>query len=271
MDINKKEQIEKTIDSNIKIFVNSLEKKHLAQINDPDGVINKKINNIFIKELNSEFAFYSALVRSFDSSFGTILENIGNEIAKLNFETMNEIDSYILPPQQSKIQELIDNYTTDAEHRIKPKIEHYNNYDCIVPKNITSFTRKHITDHCFYNREKDIYYIIELKAGGDLDNKKAPAEKKELLNEYFMLKNLIKGEKTIKLFFATAYNKYGEGNEWKQTCVKNCFEDRELLIGKDYWNFICNDEDGFKIVMEQYKKSCVHIKNALDKIKKAYL
>ncbi len=90
-----------------------------------------------------------------------------------------------------------------------------------------------------------------------------------------MLKNLLslseesKGDK-IFLFFATAYNKFGEDNAWKQERVQQFFADDELLIGKNYWNFVCDDSNGFEIVFEQYKKSCIYIKNSLNNIKNLY-
>ena len=35
--------------------------------------------------------------------------------------------------------------------------------------------------------------------------------------------------------------------------LKVMFSKEELLIGKDYLNFVCNDENGFDIVFDQYK------------------
>lgn len=43
-----------------------------------------------------------------------------------------------------------------------------------------------------------------------------------------------------------------------------------MLIGKDYWNFVCDDADGFNIVFEQYKKSAEYIKDTLERIKELY-
>ena len=105
-----------------------------------------------------------------------------------------------------------------------------------------------------------------------MDNKKSRAEKSALLEEYFLLKNQLKDDKTaqIKIYFGTAYNKFGEGKPWKQERVKQFFAEDELLIGKDYWNFVCNDENGFDIVFEQYKKSADKIRNALIRIKEMY-
>ena len=93
-----------------------------------------------------------------------------------------------------------------------------------------------------------------------------------LLEEYFLLKNELKDDLTakVKIFFGTAYNKFGEGNEWKQERVKQFFAEEELLIGKEYWNFVCNDEEGFDIIFEQYKRSADKIRHALNEIKDMY-
>ena len=271
MNAEKKRTIQQLVDSNIQSFSQGLYGRYEREIEDPKGVINSKKNNVFYSELGADFIFYSAFVRSFDSSLGGVLEVLGNAIANISFETMPEIKSYLYPSQISKIQELRNAYSTDAKHRSKPDISHYNQFTCITPVDKRSFEVTHKTDHCFYDRAANKYYIMELKAGGDLDNKKAVAEKEELLKEYFMLKNIAADNAEIRLFFATAYNKFGEGNEWKQHTVKACFAEDELLIGKDYWNFVCNDEQGFDIVIEQYRQSSIHIKNALERIKSMYL
>lgn len=70
---------------------------------------------------------------------------------------------------------------------------------------------------------RSFHYIIELKAGGDLDNKKSKAEKIEMLREYYLLKNKISSDENVKIYFATAYNKFGEGNTWKQERVGQFF------------------------------------------------
>ena len=72
------------------------------------------------------------------------------------------------------------------------------------------------------------------------------------------------------MYLATAYNKYGEDSEWKQERVKQFFAEDELLIGRDYWNFVCDDLEGFDIVFEQYQRSAVYIKEALERIKELY-
>ena len=269
-DIIRKQKIEAIkiiVDSNIKSFAEGFEARYTLEVNDPNGVINSKKNNVFMAELGNEFMFYSAFVRSFDSSFGKVLENIGNSIAKLSYEVRGRIDSYLLPQQSQHIDYLLAEY----DKHVKPTVNDYASFTWVKPSNVESYMKNHETDNYFYNPEKKEHYIIELKAGGDLDNKKSKAEKTELLQEYFLLKNKIIGtDEEISIFLGTAYNKFGEGNEWKQERVQQYFSEEELLIGYNYWNFVCNDDEGFNIVFDQYKISCQYIKDSLERIKQLY-
>ena len=267
---NEKElKIRNAVDYRIKEFANNLERRYLKELDDPTGVINSKKNNIFISSLGDEFIFNSAFCRSFDSSFGNVLEALANDVADVSFDVITDnISSYLLPQQTQHIDYIMADY---EKHAKIPEIEDYSKFDAFIPKNTTSYTKSHVTDNHFYNPLTKEHYIIELKAGGDLDNKKAKSEKMELLKEYFILKNELSGTgETVKIFFATAYNKDGEDNEWKQERVKQFFAEDELLIGKKYWNFICDDEKGFDIVYDQYKKSSQYILDSIEKIKRTY-
>ena len=75
----------------------------------------------------------------------------------------------------------------------------------------------------------------------------------------FILKNNTPEDQKILIYFDTAYNKFGENNSWHQANVERFFSKDELLIGKDYWNFVCNDENVFDIVFYQYKISSQYI------------
>lgn len=269
MENNKRTAIEVVVDTAVTAFAEGLISRYSREIDDVNGVVNMKKNNCFIAELGEEFMFYSAFVRSFDSSFGNVLEKMGNNIARLSYEVRGSINSFILPDQIQRISSVLDSYVS---HTALPSVDHYDNYTSIIPRNTTSFVRTHQTDNYFYNPETNEHFLIELKASGDLDNKKARAEKSALLDEYFLLKNQLINDQNakIKVFFATAYNKFGEGNEWKQERVRQFFANEELLIGKDYWDFVCNDNEGFDIIFNQYKISSEKIKTALNEIKEMY-
>ena len=267
--VDKQQAIELIVDTAIEAFSTGLISRYAEEVDDVNGVINMKKNNCFIAELGEEFMFYSAFVRSFDSSFGNVLEQIGNKIAKLSYEVRGKIDSFILPDQTQRVANILDSY---LNRDTQPSVAHYESYYSIYPPNISSYKRTHLTDNYFYSKERNQHYLIELKASGDLDNKKARAEKSALLEEYFLLKNQLRDDPTaqVKLYFGTAYNKYGEGNKWKQERVRQFFAEEELLIGREYWDFVCDDTCGFDIVFGQYKKSADKIREALTKIKGMY-
>ena len=70
---------------------------------------------------------------------------------------------------------------------------------------------------------------------------------------------------------ATAYNRYGEDKPWRQERVRQFFADNELLIGCDFWNFVCKSDDGYRTVLDAYKEYAHLITEALDSIKATYL
>lgn len=267
MDIIKEKAIRAIVNSAIKNFAEGFELRHEGELKDPEGTINMKKNNCFISVLGDEFIFYSAFVRSFDSSFGRVLENIGNEIAKFSYTTNNSIVSYILPEQTQHIGNLLDKY---EDHLLQPDIAHYTSHFTLPSLNNSSFQTVHACDNWFFDSKTKTHYLVELKAGGDLDNKKAKSEKLALLKEYYMLKNMISSEEKIVVKFATAYNKFGENRPWHQTNVERFFAKEELLIGCDYWNFVCNDQNGFDIIFDEYKKASKYIKESIDRIRKLY-
>lgn len=267
MDEIKEKVIRTIIDTSIKSFANGFELRHKNDVNNPLGTINMKKNNCFIAALGEEFIFYSAFVRSFDSSFGNLLEDLGNAIAKFSYKTERIIHSFILPEQTQHISNLLDKY---EDHIAVPEVNHYKNFFVVMPPNVESFKTKHVCDNWFFDEKTKTHYLIELKAGGDLDNKKAKSEKLALLKEFFMLKNIMPLDHTINIKFATAYNKFGEGRVWHQVNIERMFSEEELLIGKDYWNFVCNDDNGFEIIFDQYKKSSHYIRDAIKRIKLIY-
>lgn len=110
-----------------------------------------------------------------------------------------------------------------------------------------------------------------MKIGGDLDNKKARAEKEAILEQYAILSNTLGANADIRCYFATAYNRFGEGRPWRQERVKQFFADDELLIGRDFWNFVCKSPNGYDIVLDAYSQHAPLIRSALDNIKSLYL
>ena len=169
--------------------------------------------------------------------------------------------------QTDYIAELLEQYKRKEDRRT-PKVSDYKG---ISQKRGTAHTKRHESDYYLVDEDTGMHYLIELKIGGDLDNKKARSEKEALLEQFCILTNKLGSEDKVKILFATAYNRYGEGKPWIQGRVRQFFSDDELCISKDFWNLVCKSDNGYEIVIDEYKKNAHYINEALDEIKDAYL
>lgn len=266
--IDKKETIESLVHTAIEAYAEGFQVRHEGEVNNPEGTLNMKIHNVFIAALGPEVQYYTALVRSLDSSLGNMLEKLAINIAGFSYEVKRRVEGPLNINQTRSIAELLEKYK--RREITPPTVEDYQSLRT-KPKDRTLKTKRHESDYYLIDKETGVNYLIELKIGGDLDSKKARSEKEALLEQFAILSNTLSKDKIIKIHFATAYNKYGEGKIWKQERVRQFFADNELLIGKDFWDFICKSKDGYNIVLSAYKEKAGLIKKCLDSIKKTYL
>lgn len=257
--------IRQIIRASVQSFADGFALRHVGEKDDPDGVINMKIHNIFIAALGREIQYYSALARSLDSSLGNMLEKMAINIAMLQYEVSQHVEGVLYKEQTDYIAELLEDY---KNHAAVPQISDYKG---ISNKKGTGIHKRHESDYYLIDQETGMHYLIELKIGGDLDNKKARSEKEALLEQYCILTNDLGSEKQVKILFATAYNRYGEGEPWRQGRVLQFFSEDELCISKDFWNLVCKSQQGFDIVMDEYRKDAHFINEALEHIKSSYL
>lgn len=251
----------------VEAYAQGFQTRHELEVNDPEGIINMKIHNVFIEALGKEIQYYTALVRSLDSSLGNMLEALAINIAKLNLEVRQNVEGPLSSEQTRIIAELLEKY---KRREIKPSASDYQvlrSYSATAAATI----KRHDSDYYLIDKHTDRRYLIELKIGGDLDNKKARSEKEAILEQFAILSNVLPPTTAIQIFFATAYNRFGEDRPWRQERVRQYFADDELLIGKDFWNFICQSDHGYQIVITAYRENAYLIKNALESIKRTYL
>jgi hypothetical protein len=261
--------IRKLVSSNVHTFAQTFSERHISEFDNPEGTLNMKIHNVFIAVLGDEIQYYTALCRSFDSSLGNMLETLAINIAGLFYEVSNNVTGELYPEQTAKIAELLEAY----KNRQNPRKVSVNDFDELRKiKKLTKVQEKtHISDYYLFDKETNQHFLIELKIGGDLDNKKARSEKEALFEQYAILSNKLGKNAKIKCYFATAYNRFGEGKPWTQGRVRQFFSEEELLIGEDFWNFICKSEKGYEIVIDEYKNNAHIIREALEQIKQQYL
>ncbi len=264
--VDKERAIRAIVSNAVKSYANGFSMRHLAEVGNENGVINMKIHNVFIAALGSEIQYYSALARSLDSSLGNMLESMAISIAGLNYKVSQYVEGTLFKEQTDYIAELLEQYKRSSDRR-RPRLEDYQGISQITG---TAETKRHESDYYLIDEETGMHYLIELKIGGDLDNKKARSEKEALLEQYCILTNRL-GEDRVKILFATAYNRYGEGNPWTQGRVRQFFCEEELCISSDFWNLVCKSEQGYETVIDEYRKNAHFINEALDEIKAAYL
>lgn len=269
--VDNEKAIRAVVASYVQAYASGFSDRHLSEVDDEEGTINMKIHNVFIAALGADIQYYSALARSLDSSLGNMLEKMAIQIASLHYEVSQHVEGNIYQEQTDYIAELLERYknTQGADH-IKPQLSDYIGISARKSAN-SGHSKRHESDYYLKDTETGMHYLIELKIGGDLDNKKARSEKEALLEQYCILANTLGSEDKIKICFATAYNRYGEGKPWTQGRVRQFFADDELLISSAFWNMVCKSDRGYDIVLDEYKKNAPLIIEALAKIKKAYL
>lgn len=263
----KEQQIRMLVEEAVLDYAKKFKKRHIEEKSDPNGTLNMKIHNAFIAGLGPETQYYTALVRSLDSSLGNMLEKLAIKLAELNYDVKKEVSGPLSSEQTNIIADLLEKYKRNSK---KPTVD---DYQILRNKPVegSAPTKRHVSDYYLVDRETGLNILIELKIGGDLDNKKARSEKEAILEQYAILSNTLPRESKIEIFFATAYNRFGDESPWAQSRVKQFFANEELLIGRDFWNLVTKDPNGYRVIMDAYKKNSHHIQNALKEIREIYL
>jgi hypothetical protein len=197
-----------------------------------------------------------------------MLEKLAMRIANLTFEVKRNVEGPLATEQIEIIAELLEKYKRREK---EPEVKDYQVLRDTIINSKSAITRRHESDYYLIDTNTNEHYLIELKIGGDLDNKKARSEKEAILEQFAILSNVLPQGTTIKIFFATAYNRFGEDKPWKQERVRQFFADEELLIGRDFWNFVCHYDYGYDVVLDEYRKNAYLINDALSSIKRTYL
>ena len=266
--LDKNEAIKSLVATAVEAYATGFRARHEGEVENPEGTLNMKIHNVFIAALGSDIQYYSALVRSLDSSLGNMLEKLAIGIAKFSYEVKREVKGPLDPIQTAKIADLLEKYK--RREFSPPTIDDYQALRK-KPTDDKLIVKRHDSDYYLIDKETGENYLIELKIGGDLDNKKARSEKEALLEQFAILSNTLPDGEKINIKFATAYNRYGEDKPWRQERVRQFFAGDELMIGRDFWNFVCKSDDGYNTVLDAYKENAHLITEALDSIKATYL
>lgn len=242
----------------------------------------KKVNNFLLSQMDESITASMVFVSSFESKSGFAIETCAKRIARLKFGDENVptiVNPRNLPHDfdETKISGQIvitdvDTHNGDlrgeiasfranneargkGKNRIESGVTQYSIKEHLLPlsqkyKSDSIYTKP--IDLAFFDGVK--WNVLELKAGGDLDSSNAPSNVEKLLTIYVDM-----GIENCNAYFATLYNKDGEGNTWKGAVKKHLAYPEMFLIGKNLWDKILPNN----ITFEEFE---VIYKDALEEI-----
>lgn len=238
----------------------------------------RKINNFLLSQMDEKITASMVFVSSFESKSGFAIETCAKRIARLKFGDEN-VPTLVNPrnlPNTIDAQKItgqvvvtdVDTHNGDLRGEIaafranneasgkgKTRVDSRVTQSSIR-ENLFPLAEKYRTDS-IYTKPVDLAFydgvrwnIMELKAGGDLDSSNAPSNVEKLLTIYVDM-----GIRDCNTYFATLYNKDGEGNTWTGAVKKHLNYPSMFLIGARFWEMILPDGISFADFSEIYRSA----------------
>lgn len=241
----------------------------------------RKVNNFLLSQMDEQITASMVFVSSFESKSGFAIENCAKRIARLKFGEQNvpaivnprNLKHNVSTPVSGQIVVTdVDTHSGDlrgeiaafranneargrGQMRIDSGVTQTSIREKLFPlaekyKTASIYTKP--VDLAFFDGER--WNILELKAGGDLDSSNAPSNVEKLLTIYVDM-----GIEDCNTYFATLYNKDGEGNTWTGAVKKHLNYPSMFLIGAAFWNKILPNGIAFNDFSEIYRSALEEI------------
>lgn len=242
----------------------------------------RKVNNFLLSQMDERITASMVFVSSFESKSGFAIETCAKRIARLSFGEANvpavvnprNLPHHIDPVSVSGqiVVTDVDTHNGDLRGEIasfranneaigrgrmreESKVTHATCKSALLPLS-TKYR-----GHQIYTKPVDLAFfdgttwnIMELKAGGDLDSSNAPSNVEKLLTIYVDM-----GIENCKAYFATLYNKDGEGNTWTGAVKKHLNYPSMFLIGAKFWEMILPAGISYDEFTEIYREALEEI------------
>lgn len=242
---------------------------------------NRKVNNFLLSQMDERITASMVFVSSFESKSGFAIETCAKRIARLKFGEKNVpaiVDprglkhSISVPTSGQIVVTDVDTHNGDlrgqiaafranneasgrGKNRVDSGVTQASIREKLFPLaekyRTTSIYTKPV-DLAFFDGDR--WNIMELKAGGDLDSSNAPSNVEKLLTIYVDM-----GIEDCNTYFATLYNKDGEGKTWTGAVKKHLHYPSMFLIGAAFWNKILPDGLTFGDFSEIYRSALMEI------------
>ncbi len=247
---------------------------------DTPGNFRKKANNFLLSQFDPDVLFYTVFTSSFESKSGNALENCAKAIARLRYgpdsvpaiiqglgatdedirrHTASTTDKQIILTRK-KIGEVTSKASSALSRHRKSGRGKSQAATIGISQRILS---DEIVNVAYEDSDKleenpvDLFIRVseteslcmEIKLGGDLDSSNAPAQLAK-----FLTLCAIANTPEIEGYFATIYNKDGEGKRFTGT-VRSYLADDMILAGSEFWAKILPGEISFEQFVGLYHQS----------------
>ena len=247
------------------------------------GNYRRKVNNFLLGQMDENITASMVFVSSFESKSGFAIEACAKRVARLRYGEAN-VPTIVNPRGLAHgldgrriagqvVVTDVDTHNGDlrgeisafrANHeargsgrdRVESGVTQDSIRRCLLPlaaKYRCGTIQTKPVDLAFFDGRE--WNVMELKAGGDLDSSNAPSNVEKLLTIYVDM-----GIADCKAYFATLYNKDGEGNTWKGAVKKHLAYPEMFLIGKDLWEKILPEDISFQQFVGIYKQALEEIR-----------
>lgn len=242
----------------------------------------RKVNNFLLSQMDERITASMVFVSSFESKSGFAIETCAKRIARLTFGDEN-VPAIVNPRNlrhninQSTISGQVvvtdvDTHNGDLRGEIasfranneatgKGRLREESKVTHVTCKSVLLPLSRKYKSNQIYTKPVDLAFfdgtnwnIMELKAGGDLDSSNAPSNVEKLLTIYVDM-----GIENCKAYFATLYNKDGEGNTWTGAVKKHLNYPSMFLIGKSFWSRILPKGITYEEFTEIYREALEEI------------
>ena len=224
---------------------------------------NKKRRNFIISQFDNETIAEMVFVSSFESKSGNTIERCAKRFARIRYGADNVPN--VVNATGHPIQ------ITNDENKTQIIVSHVDMSNADLGGKITTFRKNNTSqgrtpstlnhtkmqelvqlgqgyidgelhikpvDLAFF--DGNVWNIMEIKAGGDLDSSNAPSNIDKLLTQFTGM-----NMSNCRAYFATLYHKDGEGHVWSGCAKKYLSYPDNFLIGSQFWNKVLPGEIEF--------------------------
>lgn len=244
----------------------------------------RKANNFLISQFDPDVLFYTVFTSSFESKSGNALENCAKAIARLRYgpdpvpaiiqglgATENDVKSHLASTADKQIiltRTEISKVTSHvnsvlSKHRKKGRGKSRNTATGIDQQILQNEILSHayLESTVLEKKPVDLFIRVsetdclcmEVKLGGGLDSSNGPAQLAK-----FLTICALTGTSGLQGYFATIYNKDGEGKPFTGT-VRSYLADDMILAGSHFWTKILPETVSFDDFVRLYHQALSYV------------